>query len=70
MNLPLRPRDQIGKEKASMHHTAHFDPRALPRQDGPRRGLGHALVVAGLALTVLWLGMVAWGVAILVNAAL
>jgi hypothetical protein len=35
-----------------------------------RHGLGPAVVVAGLALTVLWLGLVAWGAALLVNAAM
>ena len=42
---------------------------AAPRSP-TRRGFAQAMVVAGLALTVLWLGMVAWGVAMLVNAAI
>jgi len=58
-----------------MDHTSQFDPAALgPAKLNPRRvirsGLAPAFVVAGLALTVLWLGVVAWGVAMLVNAAI
>ncbi len=54
-----------------MDKTSPLDPAMLARAE--RRspivgGLGHVLVVAGLALTVLWLGVVAWAVAILVNA--
>jgi hypothetical protein len=56
-----------------MDHTSQLDLAALAKRTfGPslRRGVAPAFIVAGLALTVLWLGVVAWGVAMLVNAAI
>ena len=50
--------------------------RALPRAASRARrlprnaGFGRAMLVAGLALTVAWLGLVAWGMALLVGAAM
>ena len=58
-----------------MPQTTPLAPAALPRAR-TRRGwprvhrFGRAMLVAGLALTVAWLGLVAYGVALLVNAAL
>ena len=56
-------------DKASLLNAAMLA-RAPGRTPVIRRSLGQALVVVGLALTMLWLGLVAWGVAILINAAI
>jgi hypothetical protein len=58
-----------------MDRTSQINPATLAAarhglRPSLRHGLAPAFVVAGLALTVLWLGVVAWGVAMLVNAAI
>ena len=65
------------KESFVSEQTTPIVPAALPlapsrRSGWPRlpRHIAPLMLVAGLALTLAWLGLVAWGVALLVNAAL